>query len=92
MKGVKVEEIEHGMDGTVQVVLNNFTQLKADAVIIATPFNVARKMFSKHKLLTELSTMKAATIATVTMAFKKRTVRRSRCHILFLSPEIVIFQ
>ncbi|MFB7158654.1 protoporphyrinogen oxidase [Lysinibacillus sp. NPDC056232] len=71
MKGVKVEEIEHGKDGTVQVVLNNFTQLKADAVIIATPFNVARKMFSKHQLLTELSTMKAATIATVTMAFKK---------------------
>lgn len=71
MKGVKVEEIEHGKDGTVQVMLNNFSNIKADAVIIATPFNVAEKMFSKHSLLNELGTMKAATIATVTMAFKK---------------------
>ncbi len=70
-KGVKVEEIEHGKDGTVQVVLNNFSQIKADAVIIATPFHVAEKMFRKYQLLTELNSMKAATIATVTMAFKK---------------------
>ena len=71
LKGVKVEEIEHGKDNTVQVVLNNFTQIKADAVIVATPFNVAQKIFSKQNLLTELKTMKAASIATVTMAFKK---------------------
>ena len=71
LKGVKVEEIQHGKDGTVQVVLNNFTQIKADAVIIATPFNVVQKIFSKQNLLTELKTMKAATIATVTMVFKK---------------------
>ncbi|WP_249662350.1 FAD-dependent oxidoreductase, partial [Lysinibacillus fusiformis] len=71
MKGVKVEEIEHGKDGSVQVRLNNFSHIKADAVIIATPFNMAEKMFSKHNLLHELRTMKAATIATVTMAFKK---------------------
>ena len=71
LKGVKVEEIEHGKDGTVQVVLNNFTQIKADAVIVATPFNVVQKIFSKQNLLTELKTMKSATIATVTMAFKK---------------------
>ena len=37
MKGVKVEEIEHGKDGSVQVMLNNFSHIKADAVIIATP-------------------------------------------------------
>ena len=71
LKGVKVEEIEHGKDNTVQIVLNNFTQIKADAVVVATPFNVAQKIFSKHNLLTELKTMKAATIATVTMVFKK---------------------
>ncbi|MFJ7738620.1 protoporphyrinogen oxidase [Lysinibacillus sp. NPDC097287] len=71
LKGVKVEEIEHGKDNTVQVILNNFTQIKADAVIVATPFNVAQKIFSKQNLLTELKTMKAASIATVTMAFKK---------------------
>ncbi|KOS71635.1 protoporphyrinogen oxidase [Lysinibacillus contaminans] len=71
LKGVKVEEIEHGKDNTVQIILNNFTQIKADAVVVATPFNVAQKIFSKHNLLTELKTMKAATIATVTMAFKK---------------------
>lgn len=71
LKGVKVEEIEHGKDNTVQVVLNNFKQIKADAVIVATPFNVAQKIFNKHKLLTELKTMKAASIATVTMVFKK---------------------
>ncbi|MED3877259.1 protoporphyrinogen oxidase [Lysinibacillus capsici] len=71
MKGVKVEEIEHGKDGSVQVMLNNFSHIKADAVIIATPFNMAEKMFSKLSLLHELGTMKAATIATVTMAFKK---------------------
>ncbi|MEK5233217.1 protoporphyrinogen oxidase [Lysinibacillus sp. FSL K6-0232] len=71
MKGVKVEEIEHGKDGSVQVMLNNFSHIKADAVIIATPFDTVEKMFSKHQLLNELGTMKAATIATVTMAFKK---------------------
>jgi len=47
MKGVKVEEIEHGKDGSVHVMLNNFSHIKADAVIIATPFNMADKMFSK---------------------------------------------
>lgn len=71
LKGVKVEEIDHSKDGTVQVILNNFTQIKADAVIVSTPFNVAQKMFNKQNLLTELKTMKAASIATVTMAFKK---------------------
>ncbi|MEG0260056.1 MAG: protoporphyrinogen oxidase [Lysinibacillus sp.] len=71
LKGVKVEEIEHSKDGTVQVVLNNYTQIKADAVIVATPFNVVQKIFSKQNLLTELKTMKSATIATVTMSFKK---------------------
>jgi len=71
MKGAKVEQIDHGKDGAVQVVLNNFSHITADAIIIATPFNVAQKMFNKHQLLTELNTMKAATIATVTMAFKK---------------------
>ncbi|MFJ7407453.1 MULTISPECIES: protoporphyrinogen oxidase [unclassified Lysinibacillus] len=71
MKGVKVEQIDHSKDGTVQVVLNNFSHITADAVIIATPYNVAQMMFSNHQLLTELNTMKAATIATVTMAFKK---------------------
>lgn len=71
LKGVKVEEIEHGKDNTVKVVLNNFSQIKADAVIVATPFNVAHKIFSKHNVLTELKSMKAATIATVTMVFKK---------------------
>jgi len=71
MKGVKVEEIEHGKEGSIQVVLNNFTQINADAVIIATPFNIVEKMFHKQQHLAELSTMKAATIATVTMAFTK---------------------
>ncbi|GLC89868.1 protoporphyrinogen oxidase [Lysinibacillus piscis] len=71
MKGVKVEEIEHNPDGTVQVILNNFSTIHADAVVIATPFHMVEKMFSKQALLTELSTMKAATIATVTMVFKK---------------------
>lgn len=71
LKGVKVEEIEHGKDNTVKVILNNFSQIKADAVIVATPFNVAQKIVSKHNLLTELKTMKAASIATVTMIFKK---------------------
>lgn len=75
MKGVKVEEIEHGKDGSVQVMLNNFSHIKADAVIIATPFNMAEKMFSKLSILHELGTMKVATIATVTMAFKKGTAR-----------------
>lgn len=58
----------------MQVVLNNFSHITADAIIIATPFNVAQKMFNKHQLLTELNTMKAATIATVTMAFKKSSL------------------
>ncbi|MFJ7952271.1 protoporphyrinogen oxidase [Lysinibacillus sp. NPDC096418] len=71
LKGVKVEEIERGKDNTVQVIFNNFTQIKADAVIVATPFNVTQQIFSKQNLLTELKTMKAASIATVTMAFKK---------------------
>lgn len=75
----------------MQVVLNNFSQIKADAVIIATPFHVAEKMFSKYQILTELNSMKAATIATVTMAFKKEQLGELDALSFFLSHEIVIF-
>ena len=48
-------------------------------------------MFSKQSLLHELGTMKAATIATVTMAFKKEQLGDLDA-LSFMSREIVIFR
>lgn len=68
-KGVKVEYIEKQSDGTMSVYFNNIAPLKADAIILAIPFNETKNIF-KSELLNNVPSMKAATIATVTMAFK----------------------
>lgn len=70
LKGVKVEAIDQLTDGSMKIHLNNIAPIQADAVIMTTPFNVAKSVFKKYDLMQHLPSMNYATIATVTMAFK----------------------
>ena len=71
LKGVKVEGIEQLSDGSMKVALNNISPIQADAVIMTTPFNVAKSVFGRDEIMQHLPPMNCATIATVTMAFKQ---------------------
>lgn len=70
LKGVKVEAIDQLTDGSMKIHLNNIEPIQADAVIMTTPFNVAKSVFKKYDLMQNFPIMNCATIATVTMAFK----------------------
>ena len=76
LKGVKVEAIEQLTDGSMKVHLNNIAPFQADAVIMTTPFNVAKSVFKKYDLMKALPSMNCATIATVTMAFKREQMSK----------------
>lgn len=76
IKGVKVESIDKLNDGTLQIFFNNIAPLKCDAVIMSTSFNVAKNIFNSYGLLEEIPKMSYATIATVTMAFKKEDISK----------------
>lgn len=83
LKGVKVEEIDKLSDGTMQIFFNNIAPLKCDAVIMTTPFNETKNILGKYGTLEEMSDMKFATIATVTMAFKKEHIEKYKDAINF---------
>lgn len=70
-KGVKVEGIERLADGKMKVALNNMPAMQADGVIITTPFNAAKNIFKQYNMIQLMPNMDYATIATVTMTFKK---------------------
>ncbi|SOC40095.1 protoporphyrinogen oxidase [Ureibacillus acetophenoni] len=70
LKGVKVEKIEKEEE-KLKIILNNMSPIKCDSVILTTPFNVAKDILSEVHLMNEMPNMNYATIATVTMAFKK---------------------
>ncbi len=76
LKGVKVEGIEQLSDGSMKVALNNISPIQADAVIMTTPFNVAKSVFGKYGIMQHLPPMNCATIATVTMAFKQEQLTK----------------
>lgn len=71
LKGVKVEAIEKLSDGSMKIMLNNISPIHADAVIMTTPFNVAKSVLEKYEVMQHQPLMKCATIATVTMAFRQ---------------------
>ncbi|MDN4493162.1 protoporphyrinogen oxidase [Ureibacillus aquaedulcis] len=71
LKGVKVESIDRLNDGTVQIFSNNIAPIKCDAVIMTTPFNIAKEVLDHSGLFDGLPKMQYATIATVTLAFKQ---------------------
>lgn len=71
LKGVKVEAIEKLSDGSMKIMLNNISPIHADAVIMTTPFNVAKSVLEKYEVMQQQPLMKCATIATVTMAFRQ---------------------
>lgn len=76
LKGVKVESIDKLNDGTIQLFSNNMAPIKCDAVIMTTPFNVTKDIFTSYGLLEHTPIMQYATIATVTMAFKQGEVEK----------------
>ena len=71
LKGVKVEGVEQLHDGSMKVMLNHIPPIQADAIIMTTPFNVAKSVFGTYEVMQHQPPMNCATIATVTMAFKQ---------------------
>lgn len=76
MKGVKVDWIEKTRDNQLNVFLDDAPPILADRVIVATPFNVAKKIFRDYASLQNMQPMNNATIATVTMAFKSEDIKK----------------
>lgn len=74
-KGVRVEQIDEANGGVV-LQLNNGEKLHADELIIATPFAAAKKMLHIDGIFDEIQPVKSATIATVTMAFRKEQITK----------------
>ena len=73
MKNIRVDKIGKVDDKTV-LTLNTGQEIEADAVIMTTPHEVARTLFSPHGLLTELKSMPSTTVANVAMAFSQESV------------------
>lgn len=76
IKGIKVDSIENQQDHTVEIYLNDGSSLQADKVVVTTPFNVAKKIFSDSEVMPHVPNMSYATIATVTMAFQKGQMKK----------------
>lgn len=76
LKGLKVESMDTLNDGSVQLFFNNMAPIKCDAVIMTTPFNVAKEILDLSGLLDDMPKMKYATIATVNMAFKQQEAEK----------------
>lgn len=74
-KGVRVEQVESTGSGVV-LHLNNGEKLTADELIIATPFAAAKKMLQCEGVFEDIQPVKSATIATVTLAFKKEQIQK----------------
>ena len=75
-KGMKVDSIEYLRDGKLSVYINNGSTLEVDGVIITTPFNNAKTILRDSSIMQVTEPMKAATIGTVTMAFKAVEIQK----------------
>jgi len=75
-KGMKVDSVERLRDGKLNVYINNGNILEADAVIITTPFNNAKTILRDCSVMQMMAPMKAATIGTVTIAFKAEEIKK----------------
>lgn len=75
-KGQKVDFIERTPRNTLNVYIHNSKVIEADAVIITTPFNNAKSILRDISSLERVEPMKAATIATVSMAFKASDIEK----------------
>ena len=51
LKGVKVEGVEQLHDGSMKVMLNHIPPIQADAIIMTTPFNVAKSVFGTYEVM-----------------------------------------
>ena len=71
LKGLKVDSIENLQDNSLQIYLNDGSTIEADKVIVTTPFNMTKKIFRDSEVMQQMPYMSYATIATVTMSFKK---------------------
>jgi protoporphyrinogen/coproporphyrinogen III oxidase len=77
MKGVKVDTIEQLKDQSLELHLNNGEIIKANTVIMTTPFNAAKAAFKDSEAMKQLPEMNYATIATVTMAFEEGYIKKN---------------
>lgn len=74
--GMKVDSIEKDKNGKLKLFFQNSNSMEADAVILTTPFNTARHILRDVPAISESKPMSSATIATVTMAFKKTDIAK----------------
>lgn len=83
VKAMKVESVEQLPDEQLIVYTNNSEPIKADHVIMTTPFNVVKDVFKDSEVIRTLQKMKYATIATVTLAFEKGQIDKYKDAINF---------
>ncbi len=76
VKGTKVEAIEKLKNDKMKITLTSMPPIQADDIIMTTPFNAAKHAFKKYDLMQQVPSMNYATIATVTMAFKKEELQK----------------
>ena len=75
-KGMKVDSVERLRDKKLKMYINNGSTLEVDGVIITTPFNQAKSILRDSSAVRMAEPMKAATIGTVTMAFKVDEIKK----------------
>lgn len=76
LRGMRVERVEKNSDETLTVHINNGKPIEGDALIMTTPFNVAKEAFKEAEFMEELPNMNYASIATVTMAFTHEQIKK----------------
>ncbi len=73
IKGVRLERLEE-QDGKTFITLNEGTVLEADAVILATGHETARRLFEPYGVLQQLGQIRTSSVATITLAFPAEAV------------------
>lgn len=82
LKAMKVERVEQ-LGEQLMIYTNNHEPIKADHVIMTTPFNVVKDVFKDSSSIRTLQKMSYATIATVTLAFEKGQIDKYKDAINF---------
>ena len=75
-KGRKVDSIEKMRDGRLAIYFQDNEVLEVDGVIMTTPFNSTKTMLRDIPMIQSMQSAKAATIGTVTMAFRKQDIQK----------------
>ncbi|MFC4403197.1 protoporphyrinogen oxidase [Gracilibacillus xinjiangensis] len=73
-KNIAVNHIEKGTDGYT-LSLSDDSTIYSDAVMVATPFNMMKKMLPTYNFLSKTEDMKATSVANVALAFDQSAIK-----------------